>query len=109
MARVFWGGFGPFRVGKEAVGFARIGGMKILGLSLLVVLTGCSAASADNQGQRFVLVADPSGISKDIPAGALALDTQTGQLCYTVQGAFTAGSPGIGMCTALAKKPAGKE
>ena len=83
--------------------------MKTLGLASLVVFTGCMASSADNQGQRFVLVADPSQISKDIPAGALALDTQTGQLCYTVQGAFTAGSPGIGMCTALAKKPAGKE
>jgi hypothetical protein len=56
-----------------------------------------------------VLVADPSRISKDIPAGALALDTTTGQLCYTVQGAFTAGSPSIGMCSALVKKPSGKE
>jgi hypothetical protein len=83
--------------------------MKILGLTLLVVLTGCLASSAENHGQRFVLVADPSQISKDIPAGALALDTQTGQLCYTVQGAFTSGSPGIGMCTALGKKPSGKE
>jgi len=74
-----------------------------------LVLTGCLASSADNEGQRFVLVADPSGISKDIPAGALALDTKTGQLCYTVQGSFTAGSQGIGMCSALVKKSSGKE
>ncbi len=83
--------------------------MKRLGLALVLVLTGCAASSADNQGQRFVLVADPSGISKDIPAGALALDTQTGQLCYTVQGTFTSGSPNIGMCSALVKKSSGKE
>ena len=83
--------------------------MKILGLAFVVLLTGCLASSADNQGQRFVLVADPSGISKDIPAGALALDTKTGQLCYTVQGAFTAGAPSIGMCSALVKKASGKE
>ncbi|HSY35292.1 MAG TPA: hypothetical protein VK814_06035 [Acidobacteriaceae bacterium] len=70
---------------------------------------GCSASSSEVHGQRFVLVQDPSGISKDIPAGALALDTQTGQLCYTVQGAFTSTLPGVGMCTALAKKPSGKE
>ena len=83
--------------------------MKILGLAFVVLLTGCLASSADNQGQRFVLVADPSGISKDIPAGALALDTTTGQLCYTVQGGFTAGAPSIGMCSALVKKASGKE
>ena len=83
--------------------------MKRLGLALVLVLTGCAASSADNQGQRFVLVADPSGISKDIPAGALALDTKTGQLCYTVQGTFTSGSQGIGMCSALVKKSSGKE
>jgi hypothetical protein len=94
---------------KPGVGFARIGGMKSLGLVSVVLLTGCLASSADNHSPRFVLVADPSGISKDIPAGALALDTQTGQLCYTVQGTFTAGSPSIGMCSALTKKPAGKE
>ena len=83
--------------------------MKILGLAFVVLLTGCLASSADNQGQRFVLVADPSGISKDIPAGALAMDTETGQLCYTVQGTFTAGAPSIGMCSALVKKASGKE
>ena len=83
--------------------------MKALGLALVVVLMGCSASSSEVHGQRFVLVQDPSGISKDIPAGALALDTQTGQLCYTVQGTFTAGSPSIGMCSALTKKPSGKE
>ncbi len=83
--------------------------MKMIALGFVLVLTGCLASSADNEGQRFVLVADPSGISKDIPAGALALDTKTGQLCYTVQGAFTAGSQGIGMCSALVKKSSGKE
>jgi hypothetical protein len=83
--------------------------MKILGLAFVVLLTGCLASSADNHSPRFVLVADPSGISKDIPAGALAMDTETGQLCYTVQGGFTAGAPSIGMCSALVKKASGKE
>jgi len=77
--------------------------MKILGLALVLVLTGCSAASSSIRYQRFVLVSDPSQISKDIPAGALALDTKTGELCYTVGGSFTSGSPAIKMCAALAK------
>jgi hypothetical protein len=77
--------------------------MKTLGLAPVLVLTGCSATSSSTRYQRFVLVPDPSQISKDIPAGALALDTKTGQLCYTVGGSFTSESPSIEMCTALAK------
>ena len=83
--------------------------MKLLALGMVLVLTGCLASSSEVDGQRFVLVADPSGISKDIPAGALAMDTKTGQLCYTVAGAYTSGTPGIGMCSALVKKQTGKE
>jgi hypothetical protein len=81
--------------------------MKLLALGLALCLTGCLASSSEVDGQRFVLVADPSGIAKDIPVGALALDTQTGVLCYTVQGAFTSGTPGIGMCSELVKKKTG--
>ena len=81
--------------------------MKLTGLFALVVLVGCSASGSDIHGQRFVLVTDPSGIAKDIPVGALALDTQTGVLCYTVAGAFTSGTPGVGMCSDLAKKKTG--
>jgi hypothetical protein len=78
--------------------------MKPLALALVLVLSGCSAASSSTRYQRFELVPNPSGISKDIPAGALALDTKTGELCYTVDGAYTSGSPAIEMCTALVKK-----
>jgi hypothetical protein len=85
--------------------------MKILGLVGLMVLVGCSASSSEVHTGRFVLVPEPAGLSKDtIPAGAVALDTQTGQLCFTVQGSFVANTPGIGMCSELAKKkPTGKE
>ena len=77
--------------------------MKWLTVALVLILTGCSAASSSTEYQRFVLVPNPSEISKDIPAGTLALDTKTGQLCYTVGGSFTTGSPSIAMCTVLLK------
>jgi hypothetical protein len=48
-------------------------------------------------------VNDPAGISDKIPNGALALDTRTGQLCYTISGNFT-GSPALPMCSDLARK-----
>ena len=51
--------------------------------------------------QRFVLVPNTSEISKAIPSGALALDTKSGHLCYTVPGSFTSGFPSIHMCEAL--------
>ncbi len=78
-------------------------------MGLVLFLLGCSASGSNIHGQRFVLVPDPSGIAKDIPVGALALDTQTGQLCYTISGSFTAASPAIAMCSALARKQPEKE
>jgi|GEM_PF-3652406 len=69
---------------------------------LLLPLAGCSATSVIT-GQRFVLVNDPTGISDKIPSGALAMDTRTGQLCYTIAGT-SAGAPALPMCTDLAKK-----
>ncbi|MEZ2348113.1 hypothetical protein [Terriglobus sp. RCC_193] len=68
----------------------------------LLALGGCSATSVV-AGQRFTLVNDPSGISDKIPNGALALDTRTGQLCYTISGNFT-GAPALPMCSDLAQK-----
>lgn len=50
-----------------------------------------------------MIVSDPSQINKDIPAGALALDTKTGQLCYTVGGSFTNEMPRMDMCTEVYK------
>jgi hypothetical protein len=66
----------------------------------LLVLTGC-AKPAPIQYQRFVIVPDTTKIGEHIPPGALALDTKTGQLCYTVGGPYTTGFPAIDMCTAL--------
>jgi len=80
--------------------------MKLLALASLLLLTGCLASEADIKSQRFVLVPDPSGIAKDIPAGALALDTNTGQLCYTASGSWTSGSPAIDLCSKLLKDQA---
>lgn len=50
-----------------------------------------------------MLVNDPTGISDKIPNGALALDTRTGQLCYTISGNF-AGAPMLPMCKDLVQK-----
>ncbi|MEG9432495.1 hypothetical protein [Terriglobus sp. ADX1] len=69
---------------------------------MLLLLAGCSATSVV-AGQRFVLVNDPTGISDKIPSGALALDTRTGQLCYTISGT-SAGAPALPMCSDLARK-----
>ena len=80
--------------------------MKLIALASLLLLTGCLASASSADQQRFVLVPDPSGISKDIPPGALALDTQTGQLCYTVGGSWTSGLPTIDLCSKLLKNQA---
>jgi hypothetical protein len=79
--------------------------MKKIGFVLAILLTGCAHSLDDSRTgyQRFVLVPNPSEISKDIPAGALALDTKTGQLCYTVGGSFTSGSPAMDMCSTTYK------
>jgi hypothetical protein len=76
----------------------------------LLALSGCSGSDSSITEQRFVLVPDPTGINKDIPAGALALDTKTGQLCFTVSGGFMASAPTIDACAKLSgdgskKKP----
>ena len=70
---------------------------------LMAVLTGCHSSAHPPGGsyQRFVLVPNPSEIRKDIPVGALALDTKTGQLCYTVGGPFTSEVPALDMCATL--------
>jgi len=78
--------------------------MKLLALLCLVSLTGCSASQSEVKSQRFVLVPDPSGISKDIPVGALAMDTESGQLCYTFNLANTSAAPSIKTCSALLKE-----
>jgi len=77
--------------------------MKLIALACLLFLTGCLASASSVDQQRFMLVPDPSGIAKDIPPGALALDTQTGQLCYTVSGSWTSGLPAIDLCSKLLK------
>jgi hypothetical protein len=68
---------------------------------LVTVLTGCGPRRRAQPTQRFVIIPNPSQINKDIPAGALALDTKTGQLCYTVGGDFTSEFPRMDMCTRL--------
>jgi len=76
--------------------------MKKLGIFVFFCfMIGCGNETPKSQGyQRFVLVPDPAQIKKDIPSGALALDTKTGQLCYTVGGFFaTNGTPRMDMCT----------
>jgi|HubBroStandDraft_3_1064219.scaffolds.fasta_scaffold913105_1 hypothetical protein len=70
----------------------------------LIALTGCASHASHGpiaQYQRFVLVPDTSKIGDHIPPGGLALDTKTGQLCYTVGGPYTSGFPAIDMCTVL--------
>jgi len=68
---------------------------------LMLMLVGCNAKHPQSGYQRFVLVPNPSEIRDDIPSGALALDTKTGQLCYTVGGHFTNELPAIDMCAQL--------
>jgi hypothetical protein len=67
----------------------------------LIALTGCANSAPIAQYQRFVIVPDTTKIGDHIPPGALALDTKTGQLCYTVGGPYTSGFPAIDMCTVL--------
>ena len=76
---------------------------KLIGLlfaTFALSLTGCHEHTHQTPGyQRFVLVPNPSEINKNIPAGGLALDTKTGQVCYTVGGNYTSEFPAIDMCT----------
>lgn len=67
----------------------------------LIALTGCAGPAPIAHYQRFVLVPDTTKIGDHIPPGGLALDTKTGQLCYTVGGPYTSGFPAIDMCTVL--------
>jgi hypothetical protein len=67
----------------------------------LLFLTGCIGSNSSTSGQRFVLLPDTSGIAQNIPAGALALDTRTGQVCFTTSGSFTAAAPQIMPCKSL--------
>jgi hypothetical protein len=89
-------------VGENAGRHGRsiLAGMKVLCM-LALLLMGCGrpAPHHETQYQRFVLVPDPSQINKDIPAGALALDTKTGIVCYTVGGQYTSEYPSIEMCS----------
>ena len=63
-----------------------------------------SVSSSHNSGQRFVLVANASQIRPDIPADAVAMDTKTGELCWTMRGAFTMGDINMELCEILAKE-----
>jgi hypothetical protein len=74
--------------------------MKYSLAAAMIVLVGCNKPTPY---QRFVLVPNPTGIQAAIPAGALALDTKTGQVCYTIGGPYTSGSPSIDMCYVLLK------
>jgi hypothetical protein len=76
----------------------------LVAFAALLLCSGCSKPLARGaRFQRFVLLEHPSQIKKDIPDGALALDTQTGQLCYTVGGDFTSGYPAMDMCAIVAE------
>jgi hypothetical protein len=71
---------------------------------MLLCLAGCKHEPGPPLTyQRFVLVPNPSGVNKDVPAGALALDTKTGLLCYTVGGDYKDEFPAIDMCNLLFK------
>jgi hypothetical protein len=75
----------------------------------LLLLAGCSGSNSEITEQRFVLVPDPTGINKNIPAGALALDTKTGQLCFTVSGGFMASVPSIESCAKQSSRDSNKK
>jgi len=47
---------------------------------------------------------DTTGISKDLPAGSLALDTHSGRLCFTLTGSFQSAAPTIPLCETLSKQ-----
>jgi hypothetical protein len=71
----------------------------------LVACSGCANTPVQDAShfQRFVLIPNPSQIKVGAPESSMALDTQTGQLCYTVGGSFTDGVPAIDMCTEILK------
>ena len=71
--------------------------------TMMLLLTGC-ASPVTHQYQRFVLVPDPTKINAEIPPGALALDTQTGNVCFTMGGSFAKSEPGIESCWELESK-----
>ena len=77
--------------------------MKRILLPLLLLILGCETPKPAAPYQRFILVPHPSVINADIPDGGLALDTKTGQLCYTVGGAYTSGFPAMDMCVDVLK------
>jgi hypothetical protein len=70
----------------------------------LLVLTGCAGNNVHTYSQRFTLLPDTTGIAKGVPAGALALDTRTGQLCFTTTGDFQTSAPSIPTCLSLHNK-----
>ncbi|HTF70962.1 MAG TPA: hypothetical protein VK638_50670, partial [Edaphobacter sp.] len=75
---------------------------KMLAMMAILLLAGCQAKPGSTLvSQRFVLIPNPSNVNKNIPEGALALDTKTGQLCYTVGGPFTSESPAMDLCADL--------
>jgi hypothetical protein len=76
---------------------------KAIILTFAFIVAGCTNPAPSVQYQRFVLVPDPTHIGKNIPPGALALDTKTGQLCYTVGGSFTDDLPKMDMCYEIYK------
>lgn len=69
----------------------------------MFAIIGCSdiPKPPEHPYQRFVLVPNAGQVKQGAPDGALALDTQTGQLCYTVGGPFTEGFPAMEMCANL--------
>lgn len=81
--------------------------MKMLTVLVLTLsLVGCDESPQQQEPsyQRFILVPHPQAIKPSIPDGALALDTKSGQLCYTVGGSYTEGFPAIDMCVTLSSK-----
>lgn len=83
-------------------------GMKVLMTVAALALVACNGcADHTEQGashfQRFILIPHPALIKDGAPDGSIALDTQTGQLCYTVGGNFTTGIPAMDMCVDILK------
>ena len=69
-----------------------------------LTLTGCLGSNASLSSPQFTLVPDTTGISKDLPAGSLALDTHSGRLCFTLTGSFQSAAPTIPLCETLSKQ-----
>ena len=70
----------------------------------ILATTGCLGSNTSVSSPRFTLVPDTTGISKDLPAGSLALDTHTGRLCFTLAGSFQSTAPTIPLCEVLSKQ-----